>query len=180
VTLFHLLIPAIIEAAAISLVSIHQFLETTTDVLIDRAYETLFPRSFAGVKLLARRWYPAVHLMPEGDRMVIIGGANVGQGFITYDEKESEANYEFYPQTKPADRKLRDLPVLKRAFPCPLYPFLHLMPNGYFFVMANMDAVLYNFDTGDEIILPQMPGKITRSYPYTGERYSVKCLQLRS
>jgi hypothetical protein len=118
--------------------------------------------------------------MPEGDRMVIIGGSTAGNIFIIYDEKQSEANYEFYPQTKPADRKLRDLPVLKRAFPCPLYPFLHLMPNGYFFVMANMDAVLYNFDTGHEIILPKMPGKITRSYPYTGERYNFKCWQLRT
>lgn len=104
--------------------------------------------------------------------MVIIGGSTAGNIFIIYDEKQSEANYEFYPQTKPADRTLRDLPVLKRAFPCPLYPFLHLMPNGYFFVMANMDAVLYNFDTEHEIILPKMPGKITRSYPYTGEMYT--------
>jgi hypothetical protein len=42
------------------------------------------------------------------------------------------------------------------------------MPNGYFFVMANMDAVLYNFDTGDEIILPAMSWVIGRSYPFTG------------
>jgi hypothetical protein len=107
--------------------------------------------------------------MPDGERMVILGGANVGDIVVMDDPKTSENNYEIFPRTAPADAKLRDLPVLKRAYPAPLYPILILMPNGYFFVMANMDAVLYNFDTGDEIILPAMPGAIGRSYPFTGE-----------
>jgi hypothetical protein len=106
--------------------------------------------------------------MADGERMVIVGGANVGDLVVMDDPKTAENNYEIFPRGSPADAKLRDLPVLKRAYPAPLYPFLHLMPNGYFFVMANMDAVLYNFDTGDEIVLPAMPGAIGRSYPFTG------------
>lgn len=66
------------------------------------------------------------------------------------------------------------MPLLERASPAVLYPFLHLMPNGYFFVMANYQAVLFNFDTGDEIVLPDIPGKICRSYPWAGEGYSAR------
>ena len=60
------------------------------------------------------------------------------------------------------------MPLLTRASPAVLYPFLYLMPNGYFFAMAHYQAVLFNFDTGDEILLPEIPGKICRSYPWTG------------
>jgi hypothetical protein len=63
--------------------------------------------------------------MPDGERMVIVGGANVGDLVVMDDPKTAENKYEIFRQLTPAEAKLRDLPVLKRAYPAPLYPFLH-------------------------------------------------------
>lgn len=123
--------------------------------------------------MLAKRWYPSAHLMPDGVRTVFLGGAVQGDLVLLENTAQSSDNYEMYPRTAPADAALRTLPVLTRAYPAPLYPFVHLMPNGSLFVMANYHAALFDFDTGEEVVLPDIPGAISRSYPYTGEDHEL-------
>ena len=49
-----------------------------------------------------------------------------------------------------------------------LYPFVHLLPNNQLFIFANVDSVLFDWQTNTEVgNLPTLPGN-PRNYPSAG------------
>ncbi|PKA51983.1 hypothetical protein AXF42_Ash008212 [Apostasia shenzhenica] len=103
--------------------------------------------------LAAGRWYATDQILPDGS-VIIVGG-------------RAAPSVEFYPPSIP----LRPFPFLASAEDSQmdnLYPFVHLLPDGYLFVFANSGAVLYDFASGEVIRqYPPLPGG-PRSYPSAG------------
>lgn len=110
--------------------------------------------------LVQRRWYSTNHILPDGERQIIVGGRR-------------QFNYEFYPKSGDTDKGARYLrflvetndPVIENN----LYPFVFLNTDGNFFIFANNKAIL--FDYKKDVVAktyPQIPGGEPRSYPSTG------------
>ncbi|KAI4329523.1 hypothetical protein MLD38_027904 [Melastoma candidum] len=71
--------------------------------------------------LAERRWYSSAQLLPEHDRIIIVGG-------------RMALSYEFVPKMSSTDRT-HDLPLLHRTYDAGaggnnLYPFIHLSSDG--------------------------------------------------
>lgn len=105
------------------------------------------------------RWYASNLILPEHDRMIVVGGRRT-------------FSYEFVPKT--GKEKSFDLPLLhqtynKREGESNLYPFLHLSSDGNIFIFANQDSVLFNYKRNRVVkTFPRIPGGGSRNYPSTG------------
>lgn len=108
------------------------------------------------------RWYSTNHILPGGNRQIIVGGRN-------------EPTYEFVPK-RSAGEGVFALAVLKTC--CDnLYPFVFLLPNGDLFVFASRNGVVLNIASGKVVKnLPTIPGN-PRNYPSGG---SAAMLPLKS
>jgi hypothetical protein len=87
------------------------------------------------------RWYSSNHILPEGNRQIIVGG-------------RSQNNYEFQPKRTPTEKSF-NLPWLSLQGNDKLYPFVFLLPNGNLFIFANMNSIQLNYNTNT----------ITKQYP---------------
>lgn len=105
------------------------------------------------------RWYASNLILPEHDRVIVVGGRRA-------------FTYEFVP--KMGKEKAFDLPFLHRTFDDReggnnLYPFLHLSSDGNLFIFANRDSVLFNYRRNKVVkTFPRIPGRGSRNYPSTG------------
>nr|GMC69946.1 aldehyde oxidase GLOX-like [Ipomoea batatas] len=115
-----------------------------------------------GRKHLAdERWYASNQILPgKNDRVIIVGGKRA-------------FTFEFVPRF-PNMPKSTDLPFLHQTYERNsggnnLYPFLHLSSDGYLFIFANRDSILFNYRKNKVVKkFPRMPGEGSRSYPSTG------------
>lgn len=106
-----------------------------------------------GTELSRGRWYSTNHILPGGNRQIVMGGRN-------------EPTYEFVPK-RTAGEGVFALSVLGAC--CDnLYPFVFMLPNGDLFVFANQDSVVMNVASGKVVkALPKIPGN-PRNYPSGG------------
>ncbi|KAG5031975.1 hypothetical protein JHK82_015571 [Glycine max] len=106
------------------------------------------------------RWYASSQILPEHNRVVVVGGRRV-------------FTYEFVPKTSPGEKSF-DLPFLHQTNDRDgggnnLYPFLHLSSDGNLFVFANRDSILLNLRRNRVIkTFPRIPGEGSRNYPSSG------------
>ncbi|XVF11650.1 hypothetical protein REPUB_Repub08aG0045400 [Reevesia pubescens] len=111
-------------------------------------------------RLSGDRWYASNQLLPEKDRVIIVGGKNA-------------FSYEFVPKLHTKDRSF-NLPFLRQtndqnAGGNNLYPFLHLSSDGNLFIFANRDSILFNHRRNKVIkTFPRIPGGGSRNYPSSG------------
>ncbi|CAJ1974974.1 unnamed protein product [Sphenostylis stenocarpa] len=107
-----------------------------------------------------KRWYASSQLLPEHDRVVVVGGKRA-------------FTYEFVPKISPGENFF-DLPFLHQTNDNNeggnnLYPFLHLSSDGNLFVFANRDSILLNLRRNKVIkTFPRIPGEGSRNYPSSG------------
>ncbi|KAG0620031.1 hypothetical protein M758_4G183500 [Ceratodon purpureus] len=104
-------------------------------------------------ELTIGRWYASNHILPDGQRQIVVGGAGA-------------PSYEFVPKRTPTEGKF-DLPLLMPGKDN-LYPYITILPDGNLWIFAARDSCLLNYNTG--VILrnyPTMPGQ-TRNYPAAG------------
>ncbi|KAF3334271.1 Galactose oxidase [Carex littledalei] len=110
--------------------------------------------------LADERWYATNQILPETDRMFVIGGINA-------------LTYEFVPKSSPHEGAF-DMPFLhetrnRREENDNLYPFVHLMPDGNLFIFANRESILFDYNNNKVVKnFPRIPGDGARSYPSTG------------
>lgn len=110
--------------------------------------------------LSSKRWYASTQILPENDRVIVVGGRRV-------------FNYEFVPKQH-SDGGAIDLPFLHQTFDddAPgnnLYPFLHLSPDGNLFIFANRDSILLDYRRNNVVKkYPRIPGGGSRNYPSSG------------
>ncbi|CAL9184916.1 unnamed protein product, partial [Musa hybrid cultivar] len=110
--------------------------------------------------LVDKRWYSSDHVLPEKDRVIVVGGLNV-------------FTYEFIPKTAPKEGAF-ELPFLrqtrdKKESGDNLYPFIHLSSDGNLFIFANHDSILFDYNRNQVVkTFPTMPGGGPRNYPSTG------------
>ena len=106
------------------------------------------------------RWYASSQILPEHDRVVVVGGRRV-------------FTYEFVPNVSPGEKSFY-LPFLhqtndKNSEGNNLYPFLHLSSDGNLFIFANRDSILLNLRRNRVIkTFPRIPGHGSRNYPSSG------------
>ncbi|KAF8378197.1 hypothetical protein HHK36_029534 [Tetracentron sinense] len=106
------------------------------------------------------RWYASNHILPEKDRVIVVGGRRI-------------FTYEFVPKLSSGARSF-DLPFLHQTNDGNeggnnLYPFLHLSSDGNLFIFANRDSILFNYKRNKVIkTFPRIPGEGSRNYPSTG------------
>ncbi|XP_015882395.3 aldehyde oxidase GLOX [Ziziphus jujuba] len=106
------------------------------------------------------RWYASSLLLPENDRVIVVGGRR-------------EFSYEFVPKIS-SDEKSFGLPFLHRTYDRNaggnnLYPFLHLSSDGNLFIFANQDSILFSYKRNRVIkTFPRIPGGGSRNYPSSG------------
>ncbi|URD74606.1 hypothetical protein MUK42_09973 [Musa troglodytarum] len=110
--------------------------------------------------LVDKRWYSSDHVLPEKDRVIVVGGLDV-------------FTYEFIPKTAPEEGAF-ELPFLrqtrdKKESGDNLYPFVHLSSDGNLFIFANRDSILFDYNRNQVVkTFPTMPGGGPRNYPSTG------------
>ncbi|KAK8659049.1 hypothetical protein V6N13_029264 [Hibiscus sabdariffa] len=106
------------------------------------------------------RWYASNQLLPQHDRVIVVGGRNAH-------------SYEFVPKMHCQDKSF-NLPFLHDTNDAGgggnnLYPFLHLSPDGNLFIFANRDSILFNYRRNQVIkSFPRIPGGGSRNYPSSG------------
>ncbi|KAG2676011.1 hypothetical protein I3760_12G032300 [Carya illinoinensis] len=106
------------------------------------------------------RWYASNQLLPDNDRVIVVGGRRV-------------FTYEFVPKRSPHEGAF-DLPFLHRTYDRNaggnnLYPFLHLSSDGNLFIFANRDSILFN-PRHNRVVktYPRIPKVGARNYPSSG------------
>ncbi|RZS02910.1 hypothetical protein BHM03_00033024 [Ensete ventricosum] len=110
--------------------------------------------------LAVKRWYASAHVLPDGRRVIVVGG-------------RGQFDYEFVPKEMSSGAASTfELPFLretKNASENNLYPFIHLSPDGNLFIFADTKAILLDYEHHRVVRrFPEMPGGISRNYPSTG------------
>ncbi|XP_062026911.1 aldehyde oxidase GLOX-like [Rosa rugosa] len=106
------------------------------------------------------RWYASSLLLPDEDRVIVVGGRRV-------------FTYEFIPKQY-SDEGSFDFPFLRNTHQRSeggnnLYPFLHICPDGRLFIFANRDSILFNYKENRVVKhFPSIPGDGSRNYPSSG------------
>nr|CAD1834443.1 unnamed protein product [Ananas comosus var. bracteatus] len=114
----------------------------------------------SNASLANERWYATNQVLPEKDRVFIVGGLKV-------------FTYEFMPKSSSSESAF-ELPFLRqtrsrREGGGNLYPFVHLSTDGNLFIFANRDSILFNYRRNRVIKhFPTIPGDGGRNYPSTG------------
>jgi hypothetical protein len=107
--------------------------------------------------LTARRWYASNQLLPDGQRQIVVGGADA-------------YSYEFVPKRRTGEGAFT-LNLLKDTVTNQgdnMYPFLHLLPTNNLFIFANRDSIILDYTTNTVLkTLPTIPGE-PRNYPSAG------------
>ncbi|XP_059638909.1 aldehyde oxidase GLOX-like [Cornus florida] len=107
------------------------------------------------------RWYASNLVLPEKDRVIVVGGRRV-------------FTYEFLPKVSSKDTYSFNLPFLhqtysKREGGFNLYPFLHLLPDGSLFIFSDRDSIAFSYKRNKVIkTFPRIPGNGSRTHPSTG------------
>ncbi|XP_030480745.1 aldehyde oxidase GLOX [Cannabis sativa] len=93
------------------------------------------------VALVEGRWYSTNQILPDGS-VIMVGG-------------RAANTVEYYPPRENGAVSLPFLAEVEDSQMDNLYPYVHLLPNGYLFIFANDKAVSYD----------HVANKIVRQYP---------------
>jgi hypothetical protein len=100
------------------------------------------------------RWYTTNQLLPDG-RQILVGG-------------KAAFTVEFLPSNSEGLVKLPFLQQTNDFEDDNWYPFVHLLPTGNLYIIANRDSIIYNYKTNTVVKqFPQIPGN-PRNYPSAG------------
>ncbi|KAK7681668.1 hypothetical protein QCA50_015402 [Cerrena zonata] len=114
--------------------------------------------------LAERRYYPSSIRIPDGSLMILGGSHNNVPFYNTIDE--AALTLEFFP---PKDGGVpRPIDFLRRTLPANLFPRQFVLPDGKIFMIANNQSIIYDIETGDERILPEIPNGIRVTNPFDG------------
>ena len=117
------------------------------------------------IHLASPRWYATVVRIPDGNAM-IIGGSTKG-GWMN-NATVNNPTIEYYPP-KPAPANIPiHSPFLASTLNSNLFPAAFSISNGYVFMAANNDAMLYDWRTNSERGLPPIPNGVRVTYPLSG------------
>lgn len=83
-------------------------------------------------------------------------------GFVN-SQGNNNPTYEFYPKKG----GVLPLKILETTLPANLYPLTWLLPGGKLFIQTNLGAELFDYKTGVEDALPDVPHAV-RTYPASG------------
>ena len=118
------------------------------------------------IRLASPRWYNTVVRISDGSAM-IIGGSTTG-GWIN-NATVNNPTIEYYPPKSISDP---GVPVysqfLASTLNSNLFPAAFSISNGYVFVAANNDAMLYDWQSDYERRLPPIPNGVRVTYPMSG------------
>ncbi|KAK5131934.1 hypothetical protein LTR08_000446 [Meristemomyces frigidus] len=118
-----------------------------------------------GNQLDTARWYASVQAMPDGTLFVASGSLN---GLDPTVLTNNNPTYEILNPDGTTQGTSITMPLLSKAQPYYMYPFLHLLNDGTLFAFTSKSSEL--FDVGNSRTtktLPDLPGDY-RTYPNTG------------
>ncbi|KAK7681667.1 hypothetical protein QCA50_015401 [Cerrena zonata] len=114
--------------------------------------------------LAESRYYPSTSRIPDGSLM-IVGGSHINVPFYNIPE-DAASTVEFFPP------KFGGVPrpseFLKRSLPSNMFPRQFVLPDGKVFMVANNQSIIYDIETGDERILPDIPNGVRVTNPFDG------------
>jgi len=76
-------------------------------------------------------------------------------------------SYEFFPSKAINGGLQIHSNFLANALNSNLFPVMYLLPSGRVYVAANTKNMIFNYATGAELALPDMPNGIRITYPFT-------------
>ncbi|OQN95738.1 hypothetical protein B0A48_18278 [Cryoendolithus antarcticus] len=118
-----------------------------------------------GSQLDTARWYPTLQTIPDGRIFVASGSLN---GLDPTVKSNNNPTYEILDRNGITSGGSTTLPLLVKAQPYYMYPFIHLLPTGDLFILASKSSVLFSPSTGATTkTLPDLPGDY-RTCPNTG------------
>ncbi|EUC55446.1 copper radical oxidase [Rhizoctonia solani AG-3 Rhs1AP] len=115
--------------------------------------------------MMSSRWYPTVSRLDDGS-VGIIGGSTRG-GWMN-NVSTNNPTIEFFPPKPIGDNGVIHLNFLINTLNSNLFPIAFTIPDGRIFVAANQDAMIYNWRTNHEQMLPPLPNRVRVTYPMTG------------
>ena len=116
------------------------------------------------IHLASPRWYATVVRISDGSAMVI-GGSTKG-GWIN-NATVNNPTIEYYPP-KFNPGILIHSPFLESTLNSNLFPAAFAISNGYVFLAANNDVMLYDWQSNSERRLPPIPNGVRVTYPLSG------------
>ena len=118
------------------------------------------------IRLASPRWYNTVVRISDGSAM-ILGGSTQG-GWIN-NVTVNNPTIEYYPPKSILDMGVPiHSPFLASTLNSNLFPVAFSISNGYVFVAANNDAMLYDWQSNYEHRLPPIPNGVRVTYPMSG------------
>ncbi|PPQ67459.1 hypothetical protein CVT24_011516 [Panaeolus cyanescens] len=119
------------------------------------------------IRMASPRWYSTAIRLHDGSVM-IIGGSKKG-GWIN-NSTVNNPTIEFFPPK--AIHGSGGLPIalgfLETTLNANLFPIAFVLPDGKIFMAANQDAMIYDWETNTEILLPKIPNGVRVTYPMSG------------
>jgi hypothetical protein len=118
-----------------------------------------------GNRLDTARWYPSVQTLANGSIFVASGSLNGGDPTKPINNNPS---FEILDPEGVSHGVSINMPLLVKAQPYYMYPFVHLLPTGDLFVFTSKSSELFSVsDLKVTKSLPDLPGDY-RTYPNTG------------
>ncbi|KAJ8518572.1 hypothetical protein ONZ45_g4373 [Pleurotus djamor] len=121
----------------------------------------------SNLRLTSRRWYPASLRLEDGS--VLIFGGSTLNGFIN-NATVNNPTFEFFPPKNINGFNGLQIPsqFLRDTLIANQFPTVMSLPNGKLFVVANQQAMLFDWKTNVETPLPRIPNGVRISYPFSG------------
>jgi hypothetical protein len=118
-----------------------------------------------GHKLDTKRWYASAQTLADGRVFVASGSLN---GLDPSQPSNNNPTYEILSATGFTQSQSIKMDILEKNQPYYMYPFMHLLRNGYIFIFTAKSSQIFNI-LGNTVIknLPDLPGDY-RTYPNTG------------
>ena len=121
----------------------------------------------ARIRMASPRWYNTVVRLYDGSAM-IIGGSKKG-GWINNATVNNPTVEYWPPKSIHGSNGLPIyLPFLVDTLNANLFPIAFALPDGKVFMVANQDAMIYDWERNKERRLPKIPNGIRATYPMAG------------
>ena len=118
-----------------------------------------------GNQLDTPRWYPTVQTLSDGTIFVASGSLN---GLDPAVNANNNPTYEIFDREGISHGGSIRLPLLVKAQPYYMYPFVHLLPDDNLFIFSAKSSEVFSVvDNVSKKTLPDLPGDY-RTYPNTG------------
>lgn len=118
-----------------------------------------------GNKLASPRWYASAQILADGRVFVASGSLN---GLDPSHPANNNPTYEILSPTGISSGKNVNLDILVQNQPYYMYPFMHLLRNGFIFIFVAKSSQIFNIETNMVVkSMPELPG-LYRTYPNTG------------